>query len=263
MDESQNMHKTAQLARFLSTSENMVFFGGAGVSTESGIPDFRSAQGLYAATNTYGMPPEELLSRATLQANPALFFRYYRENLVSPTAEPNAAHQALAYLEEMGICKAVVTQNVDGLHQAAGSKVVHELHGSNWRQYCVSCGQRFTLAFVLDAANLVDDVPRCTRCGGMVRPDVVLYQEALDEQVVAAAIAAIRAADLLIVGGTSLAVYPAAALIEYFRGGNLVVINLSVTPVDSRAQLVITEPIGKVLGEAVLLLGAQGRGSSG
>jgi NAD-dependent deacetylase len=243
-----------QLAALIGASDNTVFFGGAGVSTESGIPDFRSEDGLYAARESYGHPPEELLSHGMFQRRPELFFRYYKENLITVDAQPNAAHLALAALEQAGKLQAVITQNVDGLHQAAGSVNVLELHGSNWRQYCQACGARHTLEYVLAQ----DGVPRCRGCGGIVRPDVVLYQEALDEGLLAAAVRAIAAAELLIVAGTSLVVYPAAGLLRYFSGDSLVLINKSVTAADQDAQLAIHDAVGSVLQQALSLCFADG-----
>ena len=232
------------LTHLIAQSPGAVFFGGAGVSTESGIPDFRSESGLYKAKQAYGYPPEELLSHRFFEREPELFFRYYRENLIAREAKPNAAHIALAKLEARGLLRAVVTQNVDGLHQAAGSENVLELHGSNWRQYCVGCGARYDLDYILAQ----EGVPECAACGGTVRPDVVLYGESLDDAVVSAAVNAIAGADLLIVGGTSLAVYPAAGLLRYFNGRHLALINKSETPFDAQADLVIHDSIGKVLG---------------
>ena len=246
------MRQIEALTQLIEQSKSIVFFGGAGVSTESGIPDFRSESGLYKAQQDYGYPPEELLSYGLFSRNPALFFRYYKENLISKDAKPNAAHKALAALEHSGRLKAVITQNVDGLHQAAGSETVHELHGSNWRQYCMTCGTPYELAYILDPANCKDDlIPLCTKCGGTVRPDVVLYGEGLDQEVIEAALEAISTADLLIIGGTSLAVYPAAGLLNYFKGDKLVLINKSETPADKRAELVIHEAIGEVLGKVL------------
>jgi len=241
-----------QLADLIESSSNIVFFGGAGVSTESGIPDFRSETGLYAAQSVYGYAPEDLVSYTMFVREPELFFRYYKENLVARDAQPNQAHFGLARLERDGKLKAVITQNVDGLHQAAGSQNVIELHGSNWRQYCVSCGERHTLDYIFDEANCPGGViPKCCECGATVRPDVVLYEESLDSAVLDAAVAALSLADLLIVGGTSLAVYPAAGLLAYFGGDNIVLINRSETPFDSRAQLVIHDSIGEVLSAVV------------
>ncbi|MCL2153245.1 MAG: NAD-dependent protein deacylase [Oscillospiraceae bacterium] len=239
-----------ELSRLIDESKNTVFFGGAGVSTESGIPDFRSESGLYKARSDYGFSPEELLSHTCFIRETKLFFRYYRENLISLDAKPNAAHIVLAKLEEAGKLQAVITQNVDGLHQAAGSKNVFELHGSNWRHYCVKCKAKYTLEYILSQ----DVIPRCEKCGGVVRPDVVLYEEGLDETVLGAAVQAISNAGLLIVGGTSLAVYPAAGLLRYFSGDALVLINKSETPADRDARLVIRDFIGQTLSAAYELL---------
>jgi len=245
-----------QLAELIKQSKNTVFFGGAGVSTESGIPDFRSESGLYAARQVYGYPPEELLCHHLFQQKPKLFFRYYKENLIAIEAKPNPAHKALAKLEETGLLQAVITQNIDGLHQAAGSKNVLELHGSNWRQYCVGCGAKYGLEFILNPAHCRDEViPVCDECREIVRPDVVLYEEGLDDKVVSASVSAISSADLLIVGGTSLAVYPAAGLLRYFSGENLVLINKSETPYDHSAQMVIHGAIGKVLDDVIKIIG--------
>ena len=249
------MSQVETLARMICESKHTVFFGGAGVSTESGIPDFRSESGLYAAQKAYGYPPEELISCGLFRRDPALFFRYYKENLIHANAEPNAAHEALAKLEQTGLMQTVITQNIDGLHQSAGSRCVLELHGSNWRQYCMGCDARYDLAYILEATNCKDGlIPICVKCGGMVRPDVVLYGEGLDSAVVQAAIDAISAAELLIVGGTSLAVYPAAGLLEYFKGDKLVLVNKSVTPADRYAKLVIHEAIGQVFGDVMEIL---------
>ena len=234
-----------RLRRLVEASEAIVFFGGAGVSCESGIPDFRSTDGLYH--QEYRWPPEEILSHVFFERRPEEFFRFYRDKMLYPQAEPNAAHLALARLEQAGKLKAVVTQNIDGLHQAAGSKVVYELHGSTLRNYCTRCGKFFPVSFIEDAAGVGDGVPRCDECGGIVKPDVVLYEEGLDEQTMENAVNAIRKADTLIVGGTSLAVYPAAGLLRYFRGDNLVVINKQPTSADAMANLLIHEPIGRTL----------------
>ncbi|MDR1291813.1 MAG: NAD-dependent protein deacylase [Clostridiales Family XIII bacterium] len=245
----------AKLRGILDRAENIVFFGGAGVSTESGIPDFRSEAGLYKAKQEYGRSPESIISHSSFMADPELFFSYYKGNMVFPDAQPNNAHKALAKLESDGKLSAVVTQNIDGLHQAAGSKRVYELHGSVHRNYCMACGARFDLGYILDPANCADSggkqtsVPRCNVCGGMVRPDVVLYEEPLDDEVVSGAAQAIATADTLIVGGTSLVVYPAAGYLNYFHGNSLVLINKSATGYDSKADLVIHEPIGEVLSE--------------
>ena len=235
------------LEKIISESENMVFFGGAGVSTESGIPDFRSVDGLYH--QKYDYPPETILSHTFWERCPEEFYRFYRDKLIVKEAKPNAAHLRLAKLEREGKLKAVVTQNIDGLHQAAVSKTVYELHGSTLRNYCTECGKFFDADFIANSTG----VPRCPDCGGIVKPDVVLYEEGLDEQVVSGAVQAIRKADTLIVGGTSLVVYPAAGLLRYFRGRHLVVINMQPTPADEEADLCIAKPIGQVLSEDVKL----------
>ena len=236
-----------KLTQILRDSNNIVFFGGAGCSCESGIPDFRSASGLWNEKLKINLTPEQLVSHTMFMKYPKEFFEFYRDKLIYPDAKPNAAHIALAKLEEMGKLKAVVTQNIDGLHQAAGSKHVYELHGSVLRNYCVKCHAFYDEKFILESKV----VPTCTKCGGNVKPDVVLYEEGLDNNVIRGAIAAISKADTLIIGGTSLVVYPAAGLINYFRGKNLVLINKSSTSADNKADLVIHEAIGKVLGETV------------
>ena len=236
-----------KLTQILRDSNNIVFFGGAGCSCESGIPDFRSASGLWNEKLKINLTPEQLVSHTMFMKYPKEFFEFYRDKLIYPDAKPNAAHIALAKLEEMGKLKAVVTQNIDGLHQAAGSKHVYELHGSVLRNYCVKCHAFYDEKFILESKG----VPTCTKCGGNVKPDVVLYEEGLDDNVIRGAIAAISKADTLIIGGTSLVVYPAAGLINYFRGKNLVLINKSSTSAYNKADLVIHEAIGKVLGEAV------------
>lgn len=236
-----------KLTQILRDSNNIVFFGGAGCSCESGIPDFRSASGLWNEKLKINLTPEQLVSHTMFMKYPKEFFEFYRDKLIYPDAKPNAAHIALAKLEEMGKIKAVVTQNIDGLHQAAGSKHVYELHGSVLRNYCVKCHAFYDEKFILESKG----VPTCTKCGGNVKPDVVLYEEGLDDNVIRGAIAAISKADTLIIGGTSLVVYPAAGLINYFRGKNLVLINKSSTSADNKADLVIHEAIGKVLGETV------------
>lgn len=236
-----------KLTQILRDSNNIVFFGGAGCSCESGIPDFRSASGLWNEKLKINLTPEQLVSHTMFMKYPKEFFEFYRDKLIYPDAKPNAAHIALAKLEEMGKLKAVVTQNIDGLHQAAGSKHVYELHGSVLRNYCVKCHAFYDEKFILESKG----VPTCTKCGGNVKPDVVLYEEGLDDNVIRGAISAISKADTLIIGGTSLVVYPAAGLINYFRGKNLVLINKSSTSADNKADLVIHEAIGKVLGETV------------
>lgn len=235
-----------RLIEALNAGRRMVFFGGAGVSTESGIPDFRSEQGIYHAVQTYGSPPEQILSHDFLLEHPETFFDFYKSRMLYPQARPNRAHTALAELERMGKLSAVITQNIDGLHQAAGSQNVLELHGSVLRNHCVDCGARYGL----DAVSGALGVPRCN-CGGMIRPDVVLYGEGLDQQVLSRSVQAIRTADVMIVGGTSLSVYPAAGLVHEFRGSALVVINQSATPVDGGATLLLRQKIGQALGDAV------------
>ncbi len=229
------------LRGWISESKNIVFFGGAGVSTESGIPDFRSVDGLYH--QQYDYPPETILSRTFFDRNPKEFYRFYRAKMLCLDARPNKAHKKLAQWEQEGKLLSVVTQNIDGLHTAAGSKRVWELHGSVLRNHCMKCGKAYPVQAILEG----EDVPRCS-CGGIIKPDVVLYEESLDTQVLTGAVADIQAADLLIVGGTSLAVYPAAGLLDYYRGKHIVLINKSPTPYDSKASLVLTDAIGKVLG---------------
>ena len=236
-----------KLTEILRNSNNIVFFGGAGVSTESNIPDFRSASGLWNEKLKINLTPEQLVSHTMFMRYPEEFFEFYRDKLIYPEAKPNAAHIALAKLEEMGKLKAIVTQNIDGLHQAAGSKIVFELHGSVLRNYCMSCHTFYDEKFILESKG----IPTCPKCGGKVKPDVVLYEEGLDDDVVNGAIKAISKADTLIIGGTSLVVYPAAGLIDYFRGKNLVLINKSSTSADNRADLVIHDAIGKVLKIAI------------
>ena len=230
-----------ELQRIIDRSRRIVFFGGAGVSTESGIPDFRSVDGLYH--QKYDDPPETILSHTFLMTRPEAFYRFYRDKMLPLEAQPNAAHCKLAELERAGRLSAVVTQNIDGLHQKAGSKTVLELHGSIHRNHCMACGKFYPPEFIRDSG---DPVPTCA-CGGRIRPDVVLYEEGLDDNVVASAIHHIRLADALIVAGTSLTVYPAAGLLRYFRGQHLVLINRDATPLDSQADLVIREKVGEVL----------------
>ena len=231
-----------KLQEIVSASDNIVFFGGAGVSTESGIPDFRSVDGLYH--QKYDYPPETILSHTFFVRHTKEFYRFYRDKMLCLDVQPNAAHRKLAELEQKGKLKAVVTQNIDGLHQAAGSKRVLELHGSVHRNYCQRCGKAYDAKYMLHAPG---DVPLCT-CGGVIKPDVVLYEEGLDQQIIRDSIHYISNADVLIIGGTSLAVYPAAGLIDYFRGSHLVVINKAPTPRDRSAQLLISDSIGAVLG---------------
>lgn len=232
------------IERFLhlvEQSDNIVFFGGAGVSTESGIPDFRSVDGLY--NQKYDYPPETILSHSFYVTKTEEFYRFYRDKMLCLDVKPNVTHEKLAQLEAAGKLKAVVTQNIDGLHQAAGSKHVLELHGSVHRNYCQRCGKLFDARYIKESP---DPVPLCDACGGKIKPDVVLYEEGLDDQTMRDAIYAISQADMLIIGGTSLAVYPAAGLIDYYRGNKLVLINKSATPMDGRADLVIPEGLGAV-----------------
>lgn len=240
--------KWKQLQQWIKESDNIVFFGGAGVSTESGIPDFRSENGIFQAMNEYGVRPEVILSHTFFVQNPEVFFKYYKKTLLYPDAKPNDCHKALAKLEEMGKLKAVITQNIDDLHQRAGSKNVLELHGTLYKNYCTKCGKQFDLEYVTAA----DGITRCDACGGIVRPDVVLYEEGLDQETIYQSVEFISKADLLIVGGTSLNVYPAAGLLNYYRGNKLVLVNKSATPYDNKAALVIAENIGEVFRKAVL-----------
>lgn len=235
-----------QLAEMFGRVKRIAFLGGAGLSTESGIPDFRSSNGVYAALQAYGRPPEELLSHEFFLRHTDVFFDYYRKYLVHPQAKPNPAHFALARLEQQGKLTAVITQNIDGLHQQAGSRRVLELHGSVYRNHCMRCGKSYPVESVLSA----DAVPHCD-CGGIIKPDVVLYGEGLDPATLTAAVEAVSQADMLLIGGTQLSVYPAAGLVDYFRGRDLAVINLSVTPRDAEAALTIRRPIGEVLAAVV------------
>ncbi|MBE6969173.1 MAG: NAD-dependent protein deacylase [Ruminococcaceae bacterium] len=232
----------ATLKTWIEESDNIVFFGGAGVSTESGIPDFRSVDGLY--NQQYKYPPETILGHSFFERDPAEFYRFYRDKLVIHGAKPNAAHIRLAELEAAGKLKAVITQNIDGLHQAAGSRRVIELHGSTRRCYCARCRQPHPIETIEEGTG----VPRC-RCGGVIRPDVVLYEEGLDQDDLYAAVDYIRKADVLIIGGTSLIVYPAAGLINYYTGKKLVLINMSPTPRDNEADLIVRAPIGQVFSQ--------------
>ncbi len=229
-----------ELQEIIIKYDNIVFFGGAGVSTESGIPDFRSVDGLYH--QEYDYPPETILSHSFYRRNPAEFYRFYRNKMLYLDALPNAAHQKLAELEALGKLRAIITQNIDGLHQAAGSKTVYELHGSVLRNYCEECGAFHDIKYIQNSK----EVPRCRQCGGPVKPDVVLYEEGLNDEIIKKSIHTITTAEVLIIGGTSLAVYPAAGLIDYFRGDKLVVINMAPTPRDQHADLVIQAPIGEV-----------------
>ena len=236
-----------ELKKLIDESDSIVFFGGAGVSTESNIPDFRSENGIYNAVNQYGYPPETMLSHSFFISHPDIFFDYLRKNLIYPDAKPNNAHIGLAKLEEMGKLKAVITQNIDNLHQMAGSKNVYELHGTLYKNYCTKCGKNFDVDYVMNSSG----IPRCDKCGGIVRPDVVLYEEGLDGTTIYKSVDAIEKAGVLIVGGTSLNVYPAAGLIDYYRGNKLVLINKSDTSYDRRANLIIRENIGEVFKEVL------------
>ena len=241
------MNERSLLKDWIMESQNIVFFGGAGVSTESNIPDFRGVDGLYH--QEYEYPPETIISHSFYRSKPKEFYRFYKNKMLFPDAKPNPAHLALAKLEEMGKLKAVITQNIDGLHQAAGSKTVLELHGSVRRNHCTRCMKFFSLEDMLSSMG-EDGVPRCT-CSGLIKPDVVLYEESLDESVLSKSVAYISQADMLIIGGTSLTVYPAAGLIDYYRGNKMVLINKTVTPMDEKANLVISGSIGEVLHDAV------------
>lgn len=252
--------KIQQLINWVNGSDNIVFFGGAGVSTESGIPDFRSVDGLY--NQKYKYPPEEIISRSFYESNIEEFYRFYWDRMIYRNAEPNITHKVLADLEKVGKLKAVVTQNIDGLHQKAGSKTVYELHGSTLRNYCTRCGRKFTLdeAYKLACEDRSDffknpdgtydpGVPKCPDCGGRIKPDVVLYEESLDEDCISNAVEAIERADMLIIGGTSLVVYPAAGFVRYYQGNKMVLINKSHTQMDASADLVINDSLGKVFTE--------------
>lgn len=237
------MNQIEELQKMIDEHENIVFFGGAGVSTESGIPDFRSTDGLYH--QEYDYPPETILSHTFFQREPKEFFRFYRNKMLELDAKPNPAHCKLAQLEQVGKVKAVITQNIDGLHQLAGSKEVYELHGSVHRNYCMKCGKFYDARYMKEAPG---DIPKCS-CGGIIKPDVVLYKEALDQETIRKSIAALSKADMVIVGGTSLVVYPAAGLLDYFNGDDLVLINKSATSRDRSAKLLIKMPIGEVFSQ--------------
>lgn len=239
--------KIGKLTEIIRNSNHIVFFGGAGISTASGIPDFRSSTGLYSKKLGRNFSPEQAVSHTFFVRYPEEFYDFYKKNLIYPEAQPNACHNALARLEEMGKLKAVVTQNIDGLHQAAGSKKVYELHGSVHRNYCMGCHKFYDADYVLAAER----VPVCSECGKTVKPDVVLYEEGLDERILTGAIRAISEAEVLIIGGTSLVVYPAAGLINYFNGKTLVLINKSETSADAKADLVINDDIAKVMDEVM------------
>lgn len=237
------------LRSILENSRRLVFFGGAGVSTESGIPDFRSETGLYQSMQKYGHAPEEIISHSFFVKDPETFYDFYKKNMIYTGAKPNPAHKTLAAWEKQGILSAVITQNIDGLHQDAGSQKVFELHGSVRRNYCMDCHSFFPLEYIMDERNCRQGVPYCSHCNGMVKPDVVLYEEGLDGDIIGGAMKAIESADVMIVGGTSLVVYPAAGLAHGFRGDKLILINKGATALDGRADLVIGRPIGEVLGE--------------
>ncbi len=236
------MNQIEHLQKIYDESSNIVFFGGAGVSTESGIPDFRSQDGLYNQKWKY--PPETIISRSFFDSNPKEFYRFYREKLIIKDVEPNITHKVLAKMEQAGKLKAIVTQNIDGLHQKAGSKVVFELHGSTLRNYCMDCHAFYDVDFIAESEHSKDGLPHCTKCGGLVKPDVVLYEESLDEKCINGAINAISQADTLIIGGTSLTVYPAAGLVRYFSGNHLVIINKTPVPDDAKAELAIHDKLG-------------------
>ncbi len=235
------------LRDMIAKSEKIAFLGGAGVSTESGIPDFRSENGIFQAIKKYGQSPEVLLSHEYFMRHTDVFYEYYKASLLITDKKPNPAHYALAELEKRGKLTAIVTQNIDGLHQSAGSKNVYELHGSIYRNTCMHCGKKFTAEYIAQS----EGTPHCDVCGNVIKPDVVLYGEGLDSEVLQGAMQHIMQADMLIVGGTSLAVYPAAGLIDYYEGKRLVLINKSSTPYDSRADLIIHDAIGQVLAQAV------------
>ncbi|WP_142413952.1 NAD-dependent protein deacylase [Hathewaya massiliensis] len=240
-------NKIESLLEIIKNSNNIVFFGGAGVSTSSGIPDFRSSNGLFNEKLNITFTPEELVSHSFYIKYPKEFFNFYKSKLIYPNAKPNNTHIALAKLEEMGKLKAIVTQNIDGLHQKAGSKNVFELHGSVLRNYCEECGKFYDVNFVLKSKT----IPTCIDCGGIVKPDVVLYEEGLDDSIIRGSIKAISEADTLIIGGTSLVVYPATGLIDFFRGKTLILINKSTTSADSKADIIIKDDINKVFKEVI------------
>lgn len=243
MEEFHMTSEVTQLQEAIDKFENIVFFGGAGVSTESGIPDFRSVDGLY--NQQYDYPPETILSHTFFMNNPQEFYRFYQAKMLCDTAKPNAAHRKLAELEQTGKLKAVITQNIDNLHQMAGSRNVLELHGSVHRNHCMKCGKFYDFAYMKNSQG----VPKCQECGGTIKPDVVLYEEGLDNTTINRSVQAISAAQVLIIGGTSLAVYPAAGLIDYFQGKKLIVINKAPTPRDRQADLVSSQPIGEVFSQ--------------
>ncbi len=233
-----------KIKEIIKNSNNIVFFGGAGVSTESNIPDFRSQTGLYTTKSGYSHPPEVMLSHSFFEENPEEFFRFYKEKMIYTNAKPNSAHYSLVKLEALGKLSSTITQNIDGLHQAAGSRNVIELHGSVYRNYCTSCGATYDLDYTLNSTTVI---PKCEKCGGIVRPDVTLYEEALNNNVIVAAILAVKNADVLIVGGTSLVVYPAAGLINYYKGNKLILINKGSTSYDRITPYIIKDSIGPTL----------------
>lgn len=239
--------KWQKLKQWIEQSNRIVFFGGAGVSTESGIPDFRSENGIFMTMNEYGFSPEKILSHSFFLSNPGIFFQYYKKNLLYPDAKPNKAHKALAKLEKDGKLRCVITQNIDDLHQKAGSKKVLELHGTLYQNYCMKCHKKFNLDYVTNQ----EGITKCDACGGIVRPDVVLYEEGLNDNTIMEAVDEISKSDMLIVGGTSLNVYPAAGLIRYYKGNKLVLINKSATQYDKSADLIISDAIGDVLGTVI------------
>ena len=243
MEEFHMTSEVTQLQEAIDKFENIVFFGGAGVSTESGIPDFRSVDGLY--NQQYDYPPETILSHTFFMNNPQEFYRFYQAKMLCDTAKPNAAHRKLAELEQTGKLKAVITQNIDNLHQMAGSRNVLELHGSVHRNHCMKCGKFYDFSYMKNSQG----IPKCQACGGTIKPDVVLYEEGLDNTTINRSVQAISAAQVLIIGGTSLAVYPAAGLIDYFQGKKLIVINKAPTPRDRQADLIISQPIGEVFSQ--------------
>jgi NAD-dependent deacetylase len=235
------------LKRIIDNSDNIVFFGGAGVSTESNIPDFRSSTGLYKTNSGFQYPPEQMLSHSFFLSHTKEFYEFYKTCMIYKDAKPNAAHISLGELEKRGKLKAVITQNIDGLHQMAGSKEVLELHGSVHRNYCIKCNKRFNLEYIINS----NDIPVCDSCGEVIKPDVVLYEESLDTDILNKAVQYIAKSDVLIVGGTSLTVYPSAGLVQYYRGNKLVLINKSSTQYDSRADLIINDRIGETLKQVV------------
>ncbi len=242
-----DMNKIAALQKMIDESARIVFFGGAGVSTESGIPDFRSVDGLY--NQKYDYPPEQILSHTFFMRKRSEFYRFYYDKILVDGVEPNAAHKALAKLEQMGKLTAIVTQNIDGLHQKAGSKNVLEVHGTTLNNICMSCGKTFDIDYMMDQKAKKIFEPACDSCGGVIKPDVVLYEEGLDQDILSEAVRQIASADMLIVGGTSLVVYPAAGLVDYYNGNKLVLINKSQTAMDSKADLAISDSIGEVFSQ--------------